>query len=50
MQKDFGLLRGLTEELVFVKAQEKARKENLSPKKFLEAKSLREVYLKYGVL
>jgi regulator of RNase E activity RraA len=38
------------EELVFVKAQEKVRKENLSPKKFLEAKSLREVYLKYGVL
>jgi hypothetical protein len=38
------------EELVFVKAQEKARKENLSRKKLLDGKSLREVDLKYGVL
>ena len=38
------------EEAVLVKAQEKVRKENLSRKELLEGKSLREVYLKYGVL
>jgi 4-hydroxy-4-methyl-2-oxoglutarate aldolase len=38
------------EEAVFVQAQEKVRKENLSAKELLEGKSLREVYTKYGVL
>jgi regulator of RNase E activity RraA len=38
------------EEAVLVKAQEKVHKENLSRKELLEGKSLREVYLKYGVL
>jgi regulator of RNase E activity RraA len=38
------------EEAVLVKAQEKVQKENLSRKELLEGKSLREVYLKYGVL
>ena len=33
-----------------MKAQEKVQKENLSRKELLEGKSLREVYLKYGVL
>ncbi len=35
---------------VLVKAQEKVHKENLSRKELLEGKSLREVYVKYGVL
>jgi 4-hydroxy-4-methyl-2-oxoglutarate aldolase len=38
------------EEAVLVKAQEKVQKENLSRRELLEGKSLREVYLKYGVL
>lgn len=38
------------EEVVLVKAQEKVHKENLSRKELLEGKSLREVFLKYGVL
>ncbi len=38
------------EEAVLVKAQEKVHKEDLSRKELLEGKSLREVYLKYGVL
>ena len=38
------------EEAVLVKAQEKVRKENLSRKELLGGRSLREVYLKYGVL
>jgi 4-hydroxy-4-methyl-2-oxoglutarate aldolase len=38
------------EEEVLVKAQEKVHKENLSRKELLEGKSLREVFLKYGVL
>ncbi len=38
------------EEGVLVKAQEKVHKENLSRKELLEGKSLREVYMKYGVL
>jgi 4-hydroxy-4-methyl-2-oxoglutarate aldolase len=38
------------EEAVLFKAQEKVHKENLSRKELLEGKSLREVYLKYGVL
>jgi regulator of RNase E activity RraA len=35
---------------VLVEAQEKVHKENLSRKELLEGKSLREVYVKYGVL
>ncbi len=35
---------------VLVKAQEKVLKENLSRKELLEGKSLRDVYVKYGVL
>jgi 4-hydroxy-4-methyl-2-oxoglutarate aldolase len=38
------------EEEALMKAQEKTRKENLSRKELLEGKSLREVFLKYGVL
>jgi 4-hydroxy-4-methyl-2-oxoglutarate aldolase len=38
------------EEAVLVKAQEKVHKENLSRKELLEGKTLRAVYLKYGVL
>ena len=38
------------EEAVFVQAEEKVNKENLSSKELLEGKSLREVYMKYGVL
>jgi 4-hydroxy-4-methyl-2-oxoglutarate aldolase len=38
------------EEEALMKAQEKAYKENLSRKELLEGKSLREVFLKYGVL
>jgi len=38
------------EEAVLVKAQEKVHKENLSRKELMEGKSLREVYMKYGVL
>jgi 4-hydroxy-4-methyl-2-oxoglutarate aldolase len=38
------------EDEVLMKAQEKAYKENLSRKELLEGKSLREVFLKYGVL
>jgi hypothetical protein len=38
------------EEAVLVKEQEKVHKEDLSRKELLEGKSLREVYLKYGVL
>lgn len=38
------------EEEVLEKAQEKVHKENLSRKELMEGKSLREVYLKYGVL
>jgi len=38
------------EEAVLVQAQEKVHKENLSRKELLEGKSLREVYMKYGVL
>ena len=38
------------EQAVLLKAQEKVHKENLSRKELLEGKSLREVYLKYGVL
>ena len=38
------------DEAVFVQAQEKVRKENLSRNELQEGKSLREVYMKYGVL
>jgi 4-hydroxy-4-methyl-2-oxoglutarate aldolase len=38
------------EEEALMKAREKAYKENLSRKELLEGKSLREVFLKYGVL
>ena len=38
------------EEAVLVQSQEKVHKENLSRKELLEGKSLREVYMKYGVL
>jgi 4-hydroxy-4-methyl-2-oxoglutarate aldolase len=38
------------EDAVLEQAQEKVRKENLSRKELQEGKSLREVYLKYGVL
>jgi regulator of RNase E activity RraA len=38
------------EDAVLVQAQEKMHKENLSRKELLEGKSLREVYMKYGVL
>jgi hypothetical protein len=38
------------EQEVFVQAKEKVHKENLSNKELLEGKSLREVFMKYGVL
>mgnify|MGYP001347623683 CR=1 FL=1 len=38
------------EEAVLAQAQEKMHKESLSRKELLEGKSLREVYMKYGVL
>jgi 4-hydroxy-4-methyl-2-oxoglutarate aldolase len=38
------------EQVVFTQAQEKVHKENLSHRELLEGKSLREVYMKYGVL
>jgi 4-hydroxy-4-methyl-2-oxoglutarate aldolase len=38
------------EQVVFVQAKEKVRKENLSARELLEGKSLREVFTKYGVL
>jgi 4-hydroxy-4-methyl-2-oxoglutarate aldolase len=38
------------EEAVLVKAKEKVHKENLSRKELQEGKSLREVYMKFGVL
>jgi regulator of RNase E activity RraA len=41
---------GEVEEAVALKAQEKVHTENLARKELLEGKSLREVYVKYGVL
>jgi 4-hydroxy-4-methyl-2-oxoglutarate aldolase len=38
------------EQAVFVQAKEKVRKEDLSNRELLEGKSLREVFMKYGVL
>jgi regulator of RNase E activity RraA len=38
------------EQAVFVQAKEKVHKENLSNKELLEGRSLREVFMKYGVL
>src|SRR5215472_18455818 len=38
------------EDVVLLKAQEKVHKENLSREELLEGKSLREVYVKHGVL
>jgi regulator of RNase E activity RraA len=38
------------EQEVFVQAKEKVHKENLSNKELLEGRSLREVFMKYGVL
>jgi regulator of RNase E activity RraA len=38
------------EQTVLVQAEEKVQKENHSNRELLEGKSLREVFMKYGVL